>query len=206
MGSLIYRTIQLLLMGIIGLAVLLNDVRQRIRGGRGAFRLPEVSRIPVFLNDCLFWISVAVWVVIGLAWFIAPESIESVLPVFVDRLAWLMPFGILAGLMGLFYIIGGIISLGSSFRTSIDYREKTKLVTSGMYRICRHPMALGLLLQGWATALMVQTWPALAMAICLHATNRLRIHFEERYLTAILGEDYQAFRRRTGRFFPRFGR
>lgn len=193
-------------MGFLGLAVLLSDIRQRVRSGRGAFRLPEISKLPVFLNDMLFWISLAVWVTIGMTWFVAPEYVEVVLPVFADRFAWLLPLGAVIGLIGLFYIIGGIVSLGSSFRTSIDFHEKTSLVTSGIYRFCRHPMALGLLLQGWATALMVQNFPALAMALFLHVTNLMRIHFEERYLTSILGKDYTAYRLRTGRFFPRIGR
>jgi protein-S-isoprenylcysteine O-methyltransferase Ste14 len=34
----------------------------------------------------------------------------------------------------------------------------------------------------------------------------LKIRFEEEYLQRVFGEEYEAYRMRTGRYFPRLGR
>lgn len=76
------------------------------------------------------------------------------------------------------------------------------LVTSGPYRLARHPVYTGYLLQYGGMWLM---YPTLAFAIALLAwiaVMRIRVHYEEEVLAGAFPE-YTDYRRRVGRFFPR---
>jgi protein-S-isoprenylcysteine O-methyltransferase Ste14 len=168
--------------------------------------LPGGSRPAVWITDALFWLAVGGWVALGISWFFAPASRTLLLPLSSAPLDLPAILGLAIALAGLWCIIAGIRALGRWFRTSIDYGERTHLVTGGPYRYMRNPMALGLILQGWGSALLHQSWAAISIAVLLHATNRLRIHFEEGRLVALLGEEYVAWTRRTGRFLPRLRR
>ena len=203
MSQLAFRSIFILLQAVVGVFVLRNEISQRQASGRGGFRVPHKKRPAVFAVDMFFWLSVLGWVAAGVSWFFFPATRAMSLPMRALPLEILQWAGLVVGSMAACLIIGGIVSLGSSFRTSIDYDETPALVSGGIYKYIRNPMALGLLLHGWAGFLLHQSWVAFIAAFVLHATNRLRVHFEEGYLRETLGEPYEEFCRRVGRFFPR---
>ena len=71
----------------------------------------------------------------------------------------------------------------------------SRLVSSGVYRVTRNPMYLGLLLvlAGWAVFL--SSAAALIVATTFVPTmNRFQIAPEERALAAIFGAEYAAYR------------
>lgn len=201
MTDLFFRSYLIILMALTGLMVLIADIRMRAQSGHGALRLPDIKRLPVFSADCVFWLAIAGWVLTGTTWFYNSNSRLDYLPISESLNIPVQIFGLVIGVAGLFYITAGVFTLGMSFRTSIDFGEKAQLITSGIYRHCRNPMALGLILLGWATALLHQTFFAILVALVLHLTNRMRVHFEEKYLTIIIGERYTEFCGSTGRFF-----
>lgn len=203
MDQLAFRTIFILLQAAVGVFVFYNEVWQRLGAGRGGFRPPQRRHLGAFIVDWLFWLGVAGWVIVGVSWFFFPWTRTYFLPLNTPPLALLQWPGLLTAAAALYFIAAGIVSLGSSFRTSIDHDETPILVTHGIYRHIRNPMALGLLLHGWAGFLLHQSWIALAAAVILHSTNRLRVHFEESYLRNNLGKPYEEYCRRAGRFFPK---
>ncbi|MEK8029846.1 isoprenylcysteine carboxylmethyltransferase family protein [Ideonella sp. DXS29W] len=87
-------------------------------------------------------------------------------------------------------------------RTNIfTFDEPGQLVTSGAFRVSRHPMYLGfaLALLGWA--LLLQSWPSLCVAgTFVLITDRWYIAFEERWLRAKFGQAYSAYAARTRRW------
>ena len=205
MPDFVFRLTQLLLLAVIGLAVFGNAAIQKIRTGCSGFGLPDPRRVAHFLVDVFFWLAVTAWVAIGVLWFLRPGFLPRVLPLADPPSVAVQILGLLAALIGTALMVGGVVSLGMAFRTSVDHAERTRLVTSGIYRFCRNPIALGLLLNGWGTALLTQTLAAAAVAALLHAGNRLRIFFEEDHLRRTLGAHYEAYCARVGRFLPRRG-
>ena len=65
-------------------------------------------------------------------------------------------------------------------------------------------MALGLILNGWATALLTQTAVSIAVAALLHLTSLLRVYFEDVRLRSFPGPPYAEYCALVGRFFPKF--
>ena len=199
----IFKWLQAIILVTIGICVVSVDIWQRKRTGKGAFRVPNSKNIKVFLNDLIFWLSVCSWVALGIWWIFAAESQPRFLPLNENYYLPAQIVGVIAGIFGLVSVVSGLQALRLHFRTSIDYGEKTTLITSGIYKYCRNPMALGLLLQGWTTALFMQTWPSFVTAVLLHTTNRMRVYFEEQQLLAILGDQFRTFCKNVGRFLPK---
>jgi protein-S-isoprenylcysteine O-methyltransferase Ste14 len=94
-------------------------------------------------------------------------------------------------------------SIGRNITDTVVTRREHTLVTSGPYRLVRHPFyvttALGLL----ANSLTTANWfIALAGAAAL-ALIVIRTTTEEAKLVERFGDDYRRYMARTGRFFPR---
>src|SRR5262245_30320445 len=114
---------------------------------------------------------------------------------------------------GAVLLFGGIallaaaqLNLGASWRMGIKEGEAPGLVVGGLYRLCRHPIYLGLLtvIAGY-TALLP---PVLSLALLATAYLGVRVQAaaEEAYLVRTYGDAYHAYARRTGRLLPGLGR
>jgi protein-S-isoprenylcysteine O-methyltransferase Ste14 len=106
------------------------------------------------------------------------------------------------------FTIGGILRLwpvfvlGRRFSGLVAIQPGHKLVTSGIYRLIRHPSYLGLLLGalGWALAFRS------GVGVILAALNLIplvaRMNAEEALLTSEFGAEYGNYRAHTSRLIP----
>lgn len=69
------------------------------------------------------------------------------------------------------------------------------------YKLVRHPLYAGFLLAFWATPEM--TLGHLVLALGMSAYIRIAIHYEERDLVRLFGDDYEAYRHNVGMLTPR---
>ena len=93
--------------------------------------------------------------------------------------------------------VAGLISFRRAKTTINPLKPGTTsaLVTSGIYRMSRNPMYLGLLflLVAWAVFL-ASAWAMLGPAAFVLYINRFQIEPEERILTTLFGADYSAYK------------
>lgn len=200
------RLLLLVALLTIGIAFLVSNLRQKQLSGRTTLRWPDLRHPGVVLTDQLFWLSIVGWVAGAGAWIMWPQGRDNFGTLFAQPSAAVQVLGALVLYSGVSVILWGFISLGGSFRTSIDYGEHTSLVTRGIYRFSRNPMAAGLMLVGWGTALLQQTLYSVAVAVGLTLANRLRVWHEERQLRQILGGAYLHYVQRVPRFIGFAGR
>ena len=81
----------------------------------------------------------------------------------------------------------------------------TGFVTSGPYRIVRHPIYLGLVLLAMGQALAFGSWPALVIVLCgVVPTFAWRARAEERLLSRTFGERFAVYQQRTNMVVPYF--
>ena len=93
--------------------------------------------------------------------------------------------------------------LGANVTATAQTRPDAQLVTTGPYRWIRHPMyAFGLI---WFLAIIVLTasWFIAVTSAAGFSFLLIRCRREEANLIEKFGDEYRAYMRRTGRFFPR---
>jgi protein-S-isoprenylcysteine O-methyltransferase Ste14 len=115
------------------------------------------------------------------------------------------------GWVGTVVLAGAIVmlwrshaDLGRNFSATLRITGQHSLVTNGVYRCIRHPMYTAHLLWAIAQGLLLSNWLAgwafLVLSIPLYL---IRIPKEEQMMLEHFGEEYRAYKSRTGRLIPR---
>jgi protein-S-isoprenylcysteine O-methyltransferase Ste14 len=99
--------------------------------------------------------------------------------------------------------IAAIRTLGKQWNLRAALVEGHSLITSGPYRIVRHPIYLATIGMLVATGLSFSRWPALIAGLAFAiAGTALRVRDEESLLRAAFGGEFEAYRRRVPAFLP----
>jgi protein-S-isoprenylcysteine O-methyltransferase Ste14 len=111
--------------------------------------------------------------------------------------------GCLVALSGAAIVLRSRAALGPAWSLVPKADQDTGLVTTGPYRLVRHPIYLGLALLAVGQALAFASWPALAIALAgIVPTFAWRARAEESLLSRTFGERYAVYRRRTKMIIP----
>jgi protein-S-isoprenylcysteine O-methyltransferase Ste14 len=95
--------------------------------------------------------------------------------------------------------------MGASWRIGIE-RERTALVTSGLYAVVRNPIYSALLLAAVGLATLTpSSWTVLGTLQAAIVVG-LQARLEEEHLLRVHGPEYRAYAARVGRFWPGVGR
>jgi len=99
------------------------------------------------------------------------------------------------------------LAMGDSWRIGVDESERTTLVTRGPFRAVRNPIFTFMTAVVAGLALLTPNAVALAAVAALVAAIEIQVRaVEEPYLERAHGDAYRAYRARTWRFVPGFGR
>jgi protein-S-isoprenylcysteine O-methyltransferase Ste14 len=156
------------------------------REGRGMFAIRFVG----------FFILIALLVFYALN----PPWIQALLIPFPPWLRWL---GFFLGLTSLALMAWTQVELGTQWSAQLQLREEHHLVTTGPYARVRHPMYTSMFGWGMALALVTAHWIFVVLAVLAIAGLIARVPREEQMMIEEFGEEYKAYRQRTGRFFPK---
>jgi protein-S-isoprenylcysteine O-methyltransferase Ste14 len=142
----------------------------------------------------------------ALALALRPASVALLVPEPSAWLAILHPCGAALMAGGLVLLVAAQLDLGASWRIGIEEQARPGLVTSGLYRFCRNPIFLGLLLMVAGYALLLPTVLSLLLLAGFYIGVRQQIAAEEDWLLRTYGEAWRAYAGRTGRLLPGVGR
>jgi protein-S-isoprenylcysteine O-methyltransferase Ste14 len=96
-----------------------------------------------------------------------------------------------------------IVTLGKSFRTTVEVDPDQTVISTGPYALIRHPSYTGLLLIVLGVGLALGDWVSLIIcALVPLPALLLRIRVEEAELVRVLGESYVDYEERTKRLIP----
>ena len=116
---------------------------------------------------------------------------------------WFFYPGIFLMVIGILVRLWAIFTLGRSFTLSISVQKNQKVVDDGPYRYIRHPSYLGLFLIAVGIGVALQSWGGIiAILVIFGLALGYRIHIEEKFLVAELGDDYVQYMKRTKRLIP----
>jgi protein-S-isoprenylcysteine O-methyltransferase Ste14 len=96
----------------------------------------------------------------------------------------------------------GLWSIGRQMSSQAEVRPDTALVTSGAFRVVRHPLYLSILLLWAGGTLALQSWLMAACTAALVPLFVARSRLEERMLLRHFGDAYAAYMRRVPLLLP----
>ena len=76
------------------------------------------------------------------------------------------------------------------------------LMTDGPYRVCRNPMLLGVYIYDVGVLIYLLSWWPLTVFAAEVILLTLQVYSEEKRLEKDFGEEYLAYKKRTGRYLP----
>jgi protein-S-isoprenylcysteine O-methyltransferase Ste14 len=95
-----------------------------------------------------------------------------------------------------------VFVLGHRFSGLVAIQPGHPLVTTGLYRVVRHPSYLGLLVNSLGWALAFRSGVGVLLTALLIPPLVARIRAKERLLRSHFGGEYEVYRRRTSRLIP----
>jgi protein-S-isoprenylcysteine O-methyltransferase Ste14 len=104
---------------------------------------------------------------------------------------------------GSILLMAGIVFYLSTVRLLIKGLKETRLMTTGTYGLCQHPLYASFILMIIpALSLLLNSWLILTSGIVGYIIFRRRIRQEYAELEKVFGDDYVQYRKRTPEFFP----
>jgi protein-S-isoprenylcysteine O-methyltransferase Ste14 len=111
--------------------------------------------------------------------------------------------GCLLALAGAALVLRSRAELGVAWSFVPAADQGTGLVTTGPYRLIRHPIYLGLSMLAMGEAVAFSSWPAVLVAFsAILPTFVWRAWAEEKLLTDMFGDRYSHYRRQTKMMIP----
>lgn len=111
--------------------------------------------------------------------------------------------GFLIGISGDAIFLWSVLCMKDSWRAGIPDKDKTELVTTGIYRYSRNPAFLGFDFMYGGVLLMYGNLLMLGFSIFAMVMLHLQILQEERYLVNTFGAPYQEYCRHVFRYLGR---
>jgi protein-S-isoprenylcysteine O-methyltransferase Ste14 len=149
----------------------------------------------------------------GNRWVISAFTVIGLLagflPAYTDRIDfWTIDSDAIRWVGVVIFALGGafrlwpVFVLGHRFSGLVAIQSGHQLMTTGIYRVIRHPSYLGLLLTALGWALGFRSGVGLVLFALLIPPLLSRIRAEERLLGTQFGDEYRAYTRRTSRLLP----
>ena len=118
-----------------------------------------------------------------------------------DTDPWRAGFGLVLFALGLAFAVWARVHIGRNWGLPMTQKSESELVTSGPYRLVRHPIYSGILTAGIGTAVALNwLWlTVVALAAVYFVYSAL---VEERYLADRFPDTYPAYKRSTRMLVP----
>jgi protein-S-isoprenylcysteine O-methyltransferase Ste14 len=114
---------------------------------------------------------------------------------------WLAALGLVLFACGLAFAVRARVHIGRNWGTPMTRKNEPELVTSGPYRLVRHPIYSGILLAGVGTGIAL-SWMWLVVAGLAGIYFIYAATVEERFLTEQFPDAYASYKRSTKMLVP----
>jgi protein-S-isoprenylcysteine O-methyltransferase Ste14 len=146
-------------------------------------------------------------------WVLVPFSLIGLalafVPAYTDRIDfWTIGGDAIRWLGVALFAIGGALRiwpvyvLGNRFSGLVAIQPNHRLVTTGIYRVIRHPSYLGLLINTVGWSLAFRSGVGLILTALMVPVLVARMNSEEALLSSQFGAEYDGYRARSSRLIP----
>jgi len=116
---------------------------------------------------------------------------------------WLSSIGFIMLLSGIIIRVWAIRTLGKHFTATVTLTDDHKFISSGPYKLVRHPSYLGAFIAIVGCPVFLNaTWATLFSFIFMTIAYVIRITVEEKMLTSYFGHSYEKYKRQTKMIIP----
>ena len=191
--SLPYRVLALLVLAVFYGIYVVKLGRQKRRGIQtmqiGRRKEAQTHTVETLMGIATIGIIPAQLLSIGFGWSYLPANAQFT--------------GFCIGMVGDLIFLISVLCMKDSWRAGIPDRDRTELVTGGIYAYSRNPAFLGFDLQYVGVLLMFCNLLTASFTVFAVSMLHLQILQEERYLTAAFGRAYLDYRHRVFRYLGR---
>jgi len=113
------------------------------------------------------------------------------------------------GIVGVAFLLAGLglyavarRTLGGFFSEAVRITPEHKLITSGPYRLVRHPIYVGGILYGLSIPMIANSLYGFVIMLVPIPVVFYRIRFEEKILVSRFGQEYLEYARKTKKLIP----
>ena len=191
--SLPYRLLALFVLAVFYGIYLIKQWRQKHRGIRtmqiGRGKDAQTHTVETLMGIATVGIIPAQLLSIAFGWSHLPANARFT--------------GFCVGMLGDLIFLISVLCMKDSWRAGIPDRDRTELVTDGIYAFSRNPAFLGFDLQYIGVLLMFCNLLTGMFTVFAIVMLHLQILQEERYLTDAFGPEYLEYRHRVFRYLGR---
>ncbi len=186
------------------LALIVERMYYGLKARRESKRGPRRERLAESARNEGFWAVLLRFIMFFV--LIAALTLYLVYPSWIALLSfplplWLRWAGAGLSLASILYIAWVQHFLGKQWSASLEIAKDHELVTSGPYRLIRHPLYMGIIFMAPGFALVTASWILVAL-LPIGVFLFLRVRKEERMMIERFGEEYLNYMRKTKRFIP----
>ena len=129
-----------------------------------------------------------------------PAAYQYLMPLHRFERTWIELTGIVLLFLSLVWTILAQAQMGNSWRIGIDAEHRTELVRSGVFKISRNPIFVGMIVTLLGLVLIIPNVVTLITLLVGVILIGIQVRLEEDYLSTVHGEQYLYYRRRVRRW------
>lgn len=139
-------------------------------------------------------------VLVVLVYAFVPAAYHYLTPVPWLERSWIRSAGVILLSASFVWTVLAQSQMGESWRIGVDSAQKTKLVKTGVFRISRNPIFLGMMVTLSGLFLVIPNAITLLILILGIVVINVQVRLEEEYLRTTHGAEYTAYMQRVGRW------
>lgn len=181
------------------LTMVLPHWRLMRQTGQKAFVVPNDDSAQGFIGKVFRLLFLMTLLVLLINAFV-PYWRPYLLPAYFLENIWIKWIGLVLLHLSLFFIVFAQIQMSRSWRVGFDEKQKTELVTAGVFKFSRNPIFLGMLTTMAGLFLVLPNALTFAAILLAIVVLQIQVRLEEKYLRKVHGEAYFEYERRVRRW------
>jgi protein-S-isoprenylcysteine O-methyltransferase Ste14 len=103
-------------------------------------------------------------------------------------------------IIGLTFVFIAQLQMKSTWRIGLDHEQKSELVSTGLFRLSRNPIYLGLMISFVGFFLLAPNALSVCFVVIMYISLEMKIRFEEAYLDDNHTDDYKLYKQKVRRW------
>ena len=182
-----------------GLAMILPSYRVWKTTGVNPYKFGKSESTHDYVG-ALFRLNILAVALIVILFIFLPSLYKYLVPISYLSNPTLSIIGQILLTLTLGWVLIAQVHMRKSWRIGIDKNVKTELIQTGLFKISRNPIFLGMRIMLLGLFLVLPNAATLATLFCGELLIQIQVRLEEEFLTHIHGEAYRAYRKQVRRW------